>query len=215
MCTIAMTLKRFLLLFVFRLLFRQLNKSHDEPAAVQSQTNVQTDQPVQHCTSGDITSQQEEAQGGQCHMDVECTDKQRDPTEGASTVGNDAQASGQDVCPMSVQTTVADKETGQCWGGGVQQMEEDHPRTVLEEPMFPSHPFKIFPDEEVVPRESSVPPKRRRSDDEVAMVTREAGQQRLLAYLYEKAYALGDSTAPPQVNRARQDGRSGDWQQGK
>ena len=152
MCTIAMTLKCFLLLFVFRLLFRQLNKSHDEPAAVQSQTNVQTDQPVQHCTSGDITSQQEEAQGGQCHMDVECTDKQRDPTEGASTVGNDAQASGQDVCPMSVQTTVADKETGQCWGGGVQQMEEDHPRTVLEEPMFPSHPFKIFPDEEVVPR---------------------------------------------------------------
>ena len=60
-----------------------------------------------------------------------------------------------------------------------------------------------------------MPPKRRRSDDEVAMVTREAGQQRLLAYLYEKAYALGDSTAPPQVNRARQDGRSGDWQQGK
>ena len=208
---------------VLRLLFRQLNKSHDEPCG--AQTNVQADQ--QHCSSGGDTAGQEaqgshggdtagqEAQGPQCDMDVECADRQQrgdDPMEeeGGATLtanpaGSNAQSSGQDVQLTNVQATSIDhgQDTNQC-STAVQQIEEDHPGTaLLEEPMFPSHPFKIFPDEEAAPSEP-VPPKRRRSDDEVAMVSREAGRERPLAYLYERAFALVNST-PPQVGGAQQE----------
>ena len=72
--------------------------------------------------------------------------------------------------------------------------------------MFPSHPFKIFPDD--APQEP-VMPKRRRPENQAAVghTHEEAGHEQPPTYLYERAYAaLTELTTPQAIRPPRQSG---------
>ena len=187
-----------------------MNKSCGEPCV---QSNVPT--TSSHASSLAAAGQEAQGQGG---MDVECTDQRRekdgvqDTNQAPNLAGNltSTEAGSREVHQTTSQITFPDgsRETSLQSSAAVDEMEVDHPRTGEvpgeEGPMFPSHPFKIFPDDEVVLPREPVPTKRRRPENEVAMVTHE----HTLAYMYERAYTLSEM-ATPHTNIPQQDGESG------
>lgn len=191
-----------------------MNKSCGDPCV---QRNVPT--TSSHASSLAAAGQEAQGQGG---MDVECTDQRRekdgveDTNQAPNLAGNltSTEAGSQEVHQTTSQITFPDgsRETSLQSSAAVDEMEVDYPRTGEvpgeEGPMFPSHPFKIFPDDEVVLPREPVPTKRRRPENEVAMVTHEAGHEHTLAYMYERAYALNE-LATPHTNIPQQDGESG------